>query len=177
MPTKARRPCLTCGTPTTGPRCPAHARPSASARGYGRDHQRRTAVAIAAQPWCHTVPACPYDDAGTDTNPLTGGHPLPLSAFNGDKDAWGAQARIPQCRRCNVGKRPLVAENSPSGIDRHRLALPLFVTPGSARVVSRESGQAGRGGAAGAVEALGDPSTVLGSSAAGSGRSRYRGAW
>jgi len=41
-----QRPCLTCGTPTTGSRCPAHQRqherdrrPSTAERGYGAAHQ------------------------------------------------------------------------------------------------------------------------------------------
>lgn len=101
-----RRPCLTCGTPTTGTRCPACSprRPSAHARGYDADHRAATAAAIAAEPWCHTPGGCPFPDAGTSANPLTGGHPHPLAHYDGDTAAWAAQPRIPQCHRCNSGR-------------------------------------------------------------------------
>lgn len=99
------RPCTVCGTPARGSRCPAHQRPSSAARGYGSDHRARSAEAIAGEPWCHTPGGCPYADAGTPANPLTGGHPLPLDHFAGDQLAWAAQPRMPQCRRCNSGKR------------------------------------------------------------------------
>lgn len=104
-----RTPCLVCGTPTVGNRCPIHARPtgSAHARGYGRAHQRRTADAIAAEPWCHTAGGCPFPDGGTSTNPLTGGHPLTLAECDEDWDRWTAQAIIPQCHRCNSGHHPV----------------------------------------------------------------------
>lgn len=101
------RPCSVCGIPNRGARCPEHQqrRPGAQAQGYTRDHQQRSAEAIEAEPWCHTPGGCPFGDAGTPANPLTGGHPHPLSAFDGDREAWMAQPRIPQCRRCNSGKR------------------------------------------------------------------------
>jgi hypothetical protein len=107
-----RRPCLTCGTPTTGTRCPACVphRPSANARGYGRAHQRATADAIEAEPWCHTLGGCPWPDSATPANPLTGGHPRMLADLGGDRAAWAAQPRIPQCSRCNSGHAPLVED-------------------------------------------------------------------
>jgi hypothetical protein len=103
MPTKAPTPCPKCGS--LG-KCEHRTRASAHERGYDNDHRRRTAAAIKAEPWCHSVD-CPYDDVGSTSNPLTGAHPLPLRDFNGNKDAWGRQPRVPQCRRCNVGKRPI----------------------------------------------------------------------
>lgn len=105
-----RRPCLSCGIPTTGTRCPGctPSRPSAHARGYGRHHQAATAAAIEAEPWCHTLGGCPHPDAGTHRNPLTGGHPRTLEQCGGDRQAWNAQPRIPQCSRCNSGHAPLV---------------------------------------------------------------------
>lgn len=99
----ARRPCMDCGRPTHGTRCPEHA--SSTARGYGQAHRRATKAAIEAEPWCHTPGGCPHPDAGTPANPLTGGHPYPLSAYDGNRAAWAAQPRVPQCRRCNSGKR------------------------------------------------------------------------
>lgn len=37
------RPCLVCDTPTNGSRCPAHARGTTAARGYGSQHQAERA--------------------------------------------------------------------------------------------------------------------------------------
>lgn len=56
----ARRPCIICGLPSSGTRCPRHIRTNNStARGYGSDHQRarlRLANALPAPCWyCHTV--------------------------------------------------------------------------------------------------------------------------
>lgn len=104
MPTKAPTPCPTCGH--LGP-CHHRQRPSAHQRGYGADHQAATAQAIAAEPWCHTTGGCPWPDAGTPANPLTGGHPHPLATYGGDIERWNAQRRIPQCHRCNSGHAPL----------------------------------------------------------------------
>jgi hypothetical protein len=97
----AMRPCATCGTPTSGPACPAHRST------YGRRHRASTAAAVLAEPWCHTSGGCPFTDAGTARNPLTGGHPLTLAEMGGDRAAWQAQPRVPQCHRCNVSRRPL----------------------------------------------------------------------
>jgi len=48
----ASRPCLVCGAPSQGSRCAAHGtgrrRPSATARGLGRQHQRAAKVLIEA---------------------------------------------------------------------------------------------------------------------------------
>jgi len=101
----ALRRCLDCGTLTPTTRCGGCKRPSAHARGYNTRHRQATQQAIDAEPWCHTPNGCPYPDAGSPSNPLTGGHPRPLSAYGGDREAWEAQPRIPQCHRCNSGKR------------------------------------------------------------------------
>lgn len=90
MPTRPRRP-----------------RPSAARRGYHHQHRAATAAAIRAEPWCHTTGGCPEPDAGTDANPLTGGHPLTLAQLDGDRSAFDAQQRVPQCHRCNSARRPL----------------------------------------------------------------------
>ena len=46
------RPCITCGKPTTGSRCPAHGgnrrAMTTSQRGYGAAHQQRRRVLLAA---------------------------------------------------------------------------------------------------------------------------------
>ena len=76
----------------------------AHAQGYDRQHQALTAAAIAREPWCHRSGGCPYDDAGTPANPLTGDHPLTLAQCGGDVQRWKAQPRIPMCRRCNTSK-------------------------------------------------------------------------
>ena len=77
---------------------------SSSARGYDAQHERLTAAAIAAEPWCHTLPVCPWPDAGTPSNPLQGDHPLSLAECGGDWDRWRGQRRVPLCRRCNLAK-------------------------------------------------------------------------
>jgi hypothetical protein len=80
-------------------------RPSSSTgQGYDTQHRRLTAAAIAAEPWCHTPGGCPYPDANTPANPLVGGHPKTLAQFGGNRQAWAAQPRIPQCHRCNSGR-------------------------------------------------------------------------
>lgn len=98
-----RRPCRICGEPTEGHLCPDHQ----GAAGYGPQHRARTAAAVRAEPWCHTSGGCPFPDSGSLANPLTGGHPLPLTAFAGDRDAWHAQARLAQCLKCNSSRRSL----------------------------------------------------------------------
>jgi 5-methylcytosine-specific restriction enzyme A len=65
------RPCLDCGRPTTGNRCPAHQREherkrgTAAERGYGPAWRRLAAQAIRAQPWC-SVPGCRSADLTVD---------------------------------------------------------------------------------------------------------------
>lgn len=51
------RPCIECGEPADGPRCPEHARPSspkapAAERGYDAAWARLSARARRLQPWC-----------------------------------------------------------------------------------------------------------------------------
>ncbi|BBX69588.1 hypothetical protein MPSYJ_30490 [Mycolicibacterium psychrotolerans] len=51
------RPCIECGEPADGPRCPEHVRPSspkasAALRGYDAAWQRLSAKARRLQPWC-----------------------------------------------------------------------------------------------------------------------------
>lgn len=49
------RPCLTCGEPTTGPRCPEHThdtKPSARARGYNTSWDKLSKRARRLQPFC-----------------------------------------------------------------------------------------------------------------------------
>ena len=86
------------------PSRPGRRPPGAYAQGYDRQHQRLTAEAIAREPWCHRNGGCPYADAGTKTNPLTGEHPRSLAQLGGDMQAWKNQPRIPLCRRCNTSK-------------------------------------------------------------------------
>lgn len=97
------------------PTRPTGRRPGgAQAKGYTAGHQEETKRAIAAAPWCHTWPSCPHADAGTDANPLQGGHPK-LKAECRTEAEWRAQQVVPQCRRCNSGHRPVRAPNG-SGI-------------------------------------------------------------
>lgn len=85
---------------------PGGRRPGAHALGYDLAHQRATASAIAAEPWCHTWPTCPHGDAGTAANPLQGGHPKLRSECRSEEE-WRTQVVVPQCRSCNAGRRPL----------------------------------------------------------------------
>jgi 5-methylcytosine-specific restriction enzyme A len=53
-------PCLTCGEPCAGPRCPQHTtdpKPGARARGYGAQWDRLSKRARRMQPWCSTCGA------------------------------------------------------------------------------------------------------------------------
>ena len=86
----ARRPCIECGTPTTGSRCPTHARTNdRSTRGYGPAHQQARANLKL------TLPApCGYG-CGTALNP--DGNWVAAHVIDGNPDAgW-----IASCRSCN----------------------------------------------------------------------------
>lgn len=74
-------------------------RPSREQRGYGAAHRKRAREAIDAEPWCHTLPACPYSDAGTPDNPLTADHVIPVKRGG----LHGPLTVL--CLRCNSGKR------------------------------------------------------------------------
>lgn len=108
-----RRPCLTCGKPTTATRCPDCTsaaniqRGSATQRGYDHAWQRASTAAIAAwvaehgwicpgwQRAAHAVPA------GT----LTGDHAVPMAA-----GGPALPGHIPVlCRSCNSAKRDRIA--------------------------------------------------------------------
>ncbi len=95
----ARRPCLACGTPTTGTRCPTCPSPGRNpqhrAANYGTAH-RTARAALAA-----TLPAPCWYGCGTILHPddnwvaahLTDGDPT--------------SPRVPACRSCNErAKRP-----------------------------------------------------------------------
>lgn len=86
----ARRPCIVCGQPSNGPRCPRHQRTNNShQRGYGAAHQRaRAQLAL-------TLPApCGYG-CGTQLNP--NGPWVAAHRIDGDPTAgW-----IASCRSCN----------------------------------------------------------------------------
>jgi 5-methylcytosine-specific restriction protein A len=101
------RPCLgyageTCGQLTSSTRCPTHrrlaeqARGSRHQRGYDNDWDRLVAALKATEPWCHNR-RCPYRDAGTQANPLTGQHIVAKIRGGTDEPrnvtVW--------CRRCN----------------------------------------------------------------------------
>jgi hypothetical protein len=86
--TNVKRPCLTCGAPTTGSYCPAHRR-TTTQRGYGAAHQR--ARAQLAQ----TLPTpCAY---GCGTILYPGGRWVAAHIVDGDPSA----AWIVSCRSCN----------------------------------------------------------------------------
>lgn len=92
------RPCLTCGEPCDGPRCPDHThstrhRGSARKRGYGHQWDKLSARARKMQPWCL--------DCGSTEN-LQADH-LP-SAW--ERHAAGKTIRLADieivCNLCNV---------------------------------------------------------------------------
>ena len=90
-----KRECHRCGKVTT---VPCRDCTNAAQRPYNdRTYQALRAELIAAEPWCHSIP-CPYDDAGTPTNPLTADHVTPLRAIG---PSYGLSIL---CRRCNSAK-------------------------------------------------------------------------
>ena len=92
------RPCLDCGTPARGSRCPRHQRGrgrrrgTPAQRGYGPAWRKLTPQAIRGQPWCS---AC-----GT-TEDLTVDHRDPRT--KGRRDLALAEVDV-LCRSCNSRK-------------------------------------------------------------------------
>lgn len=91
------RPCLDCGRPTSGSRCPAHQRDyerrrgTPAERGYDKAWRALVANAISLTPWC-----C---ECGS-TDDLTGDHIVPLS--KGGRSV-ASNVRV-LCRSCNSSK-------------------------------------------------------------------------
>lgn len=104
----ARRPCLDCGTLTTGSRCSGcrltkdnqryARRGSRQTRGYDASWERLVAAAIDAHPWC-TDCGITHDQATAATNPLTGDHLRWPATTLEDVEVV--------CRRCNSIRGPL----------------------------------------------------------------------
>ena len=96
------RPCLDCGTLSSGSYCPPHQtavnrardarRGSSHDRGYDASWARLSKAARAAEPWCHTEGGCPYPDSGVPPNDLVADHRIPGSLDGGVEVL---------CRRCN----------------------------------------------------------------------------
>ena len=84
----AMRPCIVCGQPTAGSRCPRHGRASTSARGYGPAHQRARAALLATLPT-----PCGYG-CGTILDERTR---VAAHVIDGDPSA----GYIASCRSCN----------------------------------------------------------------------------
>lgn len=92
------RPCITCGQPTNGPRCPDHQPEaprskhtmSATQRGYDARWQRLSRRARRMQPWC--------SDCGTSSD-LTADHLRWPARTLGDVEVV--------CRACNSRRGPL----------------------------------------------------------------------
>lgn len=64
------RPCLVCGQPAPGPRCPEHTvdtKPSATTRGYDAAWKRLSQRARRLQPWCESCGAT--EDLQADHSP------------------------------------------------------------------------------------------------------------
>lgn len=110
----ALKPCLDCGTLSTGTRCPDHQRAQDNQRYIrrGTTAQRGLAgqhAAIAqhyrAQHAACTCTGCAWHDGpcgrqGTPDNPITAGHITPR-AHGGTNDPANYR---PECRRCNSTK-------------------------------------------------------------------------
>lgn len=89
------KPCLVCGTPSYGSRCPEHERNRQRLRNARRPWYRgpwkqQSKAAIAASPVCANC-----GTTGTPDNPLTGDHVKPRST---------EQGIMVLCRRCNAAK-------------------------------------------------------------------------
>ena len=68
---------------------------------YDAEWRAMVARMVAAEPWCHTPGGCPFLDAGSGVNPLTGDH-IVSKAMGGASTE--ANTRV-VCRRCNSAKR------------------------------------------------------------------------
>jgi 5-methylcytosine-specific restriction protein A len=94
----ARRPCLTCGTPTGGTRCPTchrnhdrTRRPTPNQRGYDATYKAARRAILAGGPACaicHTAPATTID------------HITPVS-LGGSNELTNLR---PACHPCNSGR-------------------------------------------------------------------------
>jgi 5-methylcytosine-specific restriction endonuclease McrA len=96
------RPCLECGRPAAGSRCPEHALPP-----RGQPHRRARAAVLALATRCAVC-----GDAPTRDNPLTLGH-LRARANGGGLERSNLQA---ECRRCNLAQGAL--DRGLAGISR-----------------------------------------------------------
>lgn len=128
------RTCLDCGIPQRhGERCVLcdrayqyRRRRSPRLRGYDAAYRRERDRVIAAEPWCHTQPGCPYPDAGSRANPLTGGHTVPLS-----RNGYGSPL-VPLCRSCNSAQgNRMPGEGGRSPIAKAGRGAPDPLTPAS----------------------------------------------
>lgn len=87
------RPCLECGRPAAGSRCPEHALPP-----RGQPHRRARVAVLAMATRCAVC-----GEAPTPENPLTLGH-LRSRANRGGLEPSNLQA---ECRRCNLSNGAL----------------------------------------------------------------------
>jgi 5-methylcytosine-specific restriction endonuclease McrA len=128
------RPCIVCGEPADGSRCPDHVRPSspkvsAAARGYGAAWQRLSAKARKLQPFC--------TDCGTSEN-LQLDH-LPSAwerKAKGQRIRLGIDAEVVcgPCNRSRGAARPTAAQQTPSRYQQTRPSRdPWGMTPPEGR--------------------------------------------
>lgn len=100
------RPCLDCGVPCRGPRCPScrstkarrvlsGRKPSASARGYDSAWRKLSARAIRMQPWCSSCFA---------TDDLTLDHSAEAWAARDAGQVITPDMVLVLCRKCNSRK-------------------------------------------------------------------------
>lgn len=102
----APRPCLVCGTPADGPRCPAHQlrKPASRAPGYDRRHRAITEQTIARwvaqQGWI--CPGWRRPEHPVAPGGLEGDHIIPRAVW--PDLAYDPTGFIPLCRVCNASK-------------------------------------------------------------------------
>lgn len=89
----AKRPCLTCGAPTTGTRCPTHTHERKNAR-------NASAAALGPCPQHGLCSIC--NEPARDGDPLTWDHTTPRGSGVAWADPTAAQ---PAHRSCNSRKR------------------------------------------------------------------------
>ena len=105
MPLARLRPCLVCRTPTTGPRCPDHARDHDRARRevYDSPAYRKLRARVIGSWLRERGPWCPgYDVPAHVSHRLTLDHVIPLEHGGAPLDVRNAGVL---CRACNARKQ------------------------------------------------------------------------
>jgi hypothetical protein len=78
---------------------------NASRPQYGPGWAKLSRETIEAEPWCHWLGGCAYQDSGTSANPLTCDHVVPVVLGGA---MWDRSNLTVLCRRHNSEKRDRV---------------------------------------------------------------------